>query len=142
MFAAAKCIQCHRFDGFGGATGPDLTGAAGRFSSRDLAEAMTEPSKVISDQYQATVFLTEDEEVITGRVIGDEEGKLVVMTDPFDASKTATIAEKEIKERKPSPVSLMPAGLMNTLNAEEVKDLLAYLMSRGNPQDRMFKQQQ
>ena len=141
MFAAAKCIQCHRYDGFGGATGPDLTGVAGRYSYRDLSEAMTEPSKVISDQYQATVFLTEDEQVITGRAIGDEEGQLVIMIDPFDASKTVKIAAKEIKEKKPSPVSLMPAGLLNALNAEEVKDLLAYLMSRGNPEDLMFRKE-
>lgn len=141
MFAAAKCIQCHRYDGFGGATGPDLTGLAGRYGYAELAEAMIEPSKVISDQYQATVFMTEDEQVITGRVIGEEDDKLVVMTDPFNASRTVKIANKEIKEKKPSPVSLMPAGLLNALNAEELKDLLAYLMSRGNPEDVMFKKE-
>ena len=30
-YAAARCIACHRFGGEGGATGPDLTQAAGRF---------------------------------------------------------------------------------------------------------------
>ncbi|MCA9172767.1 MAG: c-type cytochrome, partial [Planctomycetales bacterium] len=39
MFAAGRCIVCHRFDGAGGATGPDLTSVAGRFGIRDLAEA-------------------------------------------------------------------------------------------------------
>ena len=34
MFAATRCIVCHRFDGEGGATGPDLTNVAGRFSPR------------------------------------------------------------------------------------------------------------
>ena len=50
-FAAARCIVCHRFGGEGGATGPDLTQAAGRFGPKDLAEAILQPSKVISDQY-------------------------------------------------------------------------------------------
>jgi hypothetical protein len=33
----------------------------------------------------------------------------------------------------------MPKGLLNTLNEEEVLDLLAYALSRNNPQDRRFK---
>src|SRR5262249_14887756 len=52
MFAAANCFACHRFSQEGGSTGPDLTGVAGRFGIHDLVESITEPSKVISDQYQ------------------------------------------------------------------------------------------
>ena len=33
---------------------------------------------------------------------------------------------------------MMPPGLINTLNEDELKDLLAYLLSGGNPQDKMF----
>ena len=58
-FAAARCVVCHRFDGDGGSTGPDLTQAAGRFTLRDLAESMVDPSKVVSDQYRATVIQTD-----------------------------------------------------------------------------------
>ena len=35
--------------------------------------------------------------------------------------------------------SLMPADLLNELNQDEVLDLMAYLLSRGNPNDPMFK---
>ena len=35
------------------ARGPDLTGLAGRFTTRDLLESIVAPSKVISDQYGA-----------------------------------------------------------------------------------------
>ncbi|MGL5096286.1 MAG: c-type cytochrome, partial [Planctomycetia bacterium] len=59
-YAAARCVVCHRFGGDGGATGPDLTQAAGRFSLKDLAEAVVDPNKVISDQYKATVVLTDE----------------------------------------------------------------------------------
>jgi hypothetical protein len=38
--AAARCIVCHRYGEDGGATGPDLTQAAGRFQLQDLVEAM------------------------------------------------------------------------------------------------------
>ena len=58
MFAAANCYACHHFAGDGGAVGPDLTGLAGRFSPRDILESVLEPSKVISDQYAASVITT------------------------------------------------------------------------------------
>src|SRR6185503_5136399 len=53
LFAAGKCFACHRFDNEGGSNAPDLTGAAGRFSPRDLLESIIDPSKEISDQYAA-----------------------------------------------------------------------------------------
>jgi mono/diheme cytochrome c family protein len=56
LFGAANCFACHRFNNEGGAQGPDLTVAAGRFSVRDLLESIVEPSKVISDQYAAVVL--------------------------------------------------------------------------------------
>jgi hypothetical protein len=33
----------------------------------------------------------------------------------------------------------MPPGLINALNEEELKDLLAYLLSAGNSNDPMFR---
>jgi hypothetical protein len=33
----------------------------------------------------------------------------------------------------------MPADLLDPLNEDEVLDLLAYLLSRGNPNDPMFR---
>jgi putative heme-binding domain-containing protein len=138
-YAAAKCVQCHRFDGYGGATGPDLTSVANRYTLQDLAESIIEPGKVISDQYQATAIATEEDEVITGRIIGEENGKLLIMTDPFDASKIAKVDKKSIAQQKPSETSLMPAGLLNTLNKREVMDLMAYLTSLGDKNARQFK---
>ena len=59
-YAAARCVVCHRFGGDGGATGPDLTQVAGRFGVKDLVESIVEPSKVVSDQYRASIVLTDD----------------------------------------------------------------------------------
>ena len=133
MYAAAKCASCHRFGGQGGATGPDLSNVAGRFSLKDLAEALILPSKVVSDQYQAMLIATADGKVITGRVINDDGKKITVMTDPVDPTKTAEIQKDDIDEMRPAKTSLMPDKLLNELNQQELLDLLAYLMSRGNP---------
>jgi len=40
---------------------------------------------------------------------------------------------------KPSSISLLPEKLLSPLGADEVLDLLAYLLSRGNSSDAMFR---
>ena len=137
-FAAARCVVCHRFGGEGGLTGPDLTQAAGRFTLRDLAESLVEPNKVISDQYRATAIETSDGRNYVGRIIGSRPDSITLLVDPEVATKWINIATADIEKREPSPVSLMPANLLTPLNQNEVLDLMAYLLSRGNPQDPMF----
>jgi putative heme-binding domain-containing protein len=139
MFAAARCVVCHRFGGDGGATGPDLTQLAGRFNVKDLTESIIDPSKVIAEQYQSKNILTTSGKRYSGRVVADTGKHLIVVTDPEDSTKTVEIPKDEIEEETPSPISLMPAGLLKPLNEKEVSDLMAYLLSRGNPEDPMFK---
>ncbi|QDU25134.1 Cytochrome c [Anatilimnocola aggregata] len=139
MFAAARCIVCHRYSGDGGATGPDLTQLAGRFNLKDLTDSIVEPSKVISDQYKATVVLTDDGKIRTGRVVNDTAEELTMVIDPENAAKIEVIKKSGIEESKPSAVSLMPKDLLKQLNENEVLDLMAYLLSRGNPRDAMFQ---
>ena len=141
-FAAARCIVCHRFGDDGGATGPDLTQAAGRFQVKDLVEAIVEPSRAVSDQYRASVVQTADGKVITGRVVAETPERITLVTDPEDATKIAVIDRSSIEEILPSGTSLMPAGLLNQLNEGEVLDLVAYVLSRGNAHDPRFAKPQ
>lgn len=138
-FAAAQCVLCHRFVGDGGATGPDLTQAAGRFGPKEIAEAILEPSKVISDQYRASVVATADGKVHNGRIVSETPEKIVVLVDPADSTKILEVKRDDIEEIRPSPVSVMPEDLLNTLNPDEVLDLFAYILSRGNPDDALFR---
>ena len=137
-FSSSRCIVCHRFDGIGGATGPDLTNVAGRFSYRDLAESLIEPSKVVSDQYRGSIIETTDGKVITGRIATDDGKKLTILIDPEDATKVVELAKDKVDSLEPSKTSLMPKDLVSVLNEQELLDLLAYLMSRGNPGDPVF----
>jgi putative heme-binding domain-containing protein len=131
MYAAARCIICHRYGGEGGATGPDLTQVAGRFSAADLIDAIVRPSQVISDQYKTMVLQTHDGEVYTGRVVNDVGGKVTLVVDPEDATKTVTLDRSDIEHERVSKESQMPAELLDKLNEDEVLDLLAFLLSRG-----------
>lgn len=139
MYAATRCVLCHRFAGEGGATGPDLTQLAGRFDMAALTEAIMEPSKVISDQYQSSLILTSDDTVLTGRIVSETGTQISVLTDPEDSTQVQDIPKSEIEEIRGSSVSIMPKELLKDLNRDEILDLLAYLLSRGNEKDRMFR---
>lgn len=141
MFSATRCILCHRFVGDGGATGPDLTQLAGRFNLDALTEAIMDPGKVISDQYAASSVVTVDGKTINGRIVSDNDQQISVLTDPEDSTKVIDIPRGDIEEIVASKTSIMPANLLNTLNQDEVLDLLAYLLSRGDEKNAMFQKQ-
>ena len=138
MFAAANCFSCHRFDGQGGALGPDLTGVAGRFSSRDLLESIVEPSKVISDQYAAVTVVTEDGVSVTGRIVNLAGDTMKLNTNMLNPDEQVTIDRRKVEEMLPAKTSMMPSGLLNTLQEEEILDLVAYVLSRGDKSHAMF----
>jgi putative heme-binding domain-containing protein len=141
MFAAANCFSCHHFAQEGGALGPDLTGLAGRFSARDILESVLEPDKMISDQYAAVVIQTTTGRIVTGRVTNFSGDKITLNTDMLAPNAFESVDRSEIEQMTNSTTSMMPAGLLNTLNEEELLDLMAFLLSRGNPQDPMFAEQ-
>jgi putative heme-binding domain-containing protein len=139
LFAAAKCFSCHRYNDEGGGLGPDLSGIAGRFSTQDLLESIVLPSKTISDQYESVTIATTDGRIITGRIVNLSGDNLMINTDMLDPSKMVNVRRAQIEEMKRSPVSMMPVGLLNTLKQDEVLDLLAYLLARGDRQSPMFR---
>jgi len=139
MFNSTGCATCHRFNGSGGGLGPDLTGVAARYALRDLMDNIIEPSKVISDQYGTEEILLADGSTLVGRAYVDN-GRLVVTADPRNPDDSTTVALDQIRGRKPYPVSMMPAGLVNALNADEVLNLVAYLQSGGDPKHAAFQQ--
>ncbi len=130
MFQAGMCAACHRFGSEGGAAGPDLTAVGGRFDARALAEAILDPSKEVSDQYHFEQFTREDGSQVIGRHIDEKDEKMIIAVNPFDFSQTVEVARSELVKRQPSPVSPMPAGLINSMNEQEVRDLFAYLLGR------------
>lgn len=139
MFAEAKCFACHRFDNQGGSVGPDLTSLAGRFSGRDILESILEPSKQVSDQYEAVQIVTIDGKVINGRIANLAGDSIRVQTDMLDPGSLVGVDRKLIEEMAPSKASMMPTGLLDLMNEEEVLDLMAYLLSRGDSGNAMFK---
>ena len=128
MFGATGCFRCHRFDGEGGAVGPDLTQLGGRFGPREVLEAILEPSKTVSDLYGNVVITRRDGEQVIGRIVYHlPDGSVMVGADMSDPANTVRVARADIAKLEPSPVSPMPEGLLGLLTEDEILDLLAYL---------------
>jgi putative heme-binding domain-containing protein len=139
LFSAVACSACHRFVDEGGSVGPDLTGVGGRFSVHDLLESIVEPSKVISNQYQAINIRMKDGDVITGRIGNLSAANLNVVEDMFEPGRLTNVRRSDIESMDPSTVSMMPEGLLNSLHSDEIEDLVAYLISGGDPDNAMFR---
>lgn len=137
-FIDTQCYACHRLGNTGGAVGPELGALLSKYSRRELLESLIEPSKVISEQYQnLRVFLKNGEEV-TGRLVRESASEMVVETDPLTRAEQ-TVPRTLIEEVRPSTVSPMPEGLLQTLNREDILDLLAFLEAAGRPDAPAFR---
>ena len=137
-YAAAQCAACHRFGNEGGAVGPELTAVAARFSRKDLLESITEPSKVLSEQYQNSVYTLKNGDEVVGRVASALPDRVTVTVNPI-AGTTVTLTKEQIAKRSVSKVSPMPEGLIDILTREEILDLVAFMESGGNANAPAFK---
>ena len=138
MFAASLCRTCHQMKGEGGVAGPDLTQLGTRFSDKDMLEAIIAPNKTISDQYGSTVFYLKAGGSILGRLIRQDNEKYYISQNPFDPQTVREVLKKNVLRTRVSEISPMLPGMINALNAEELKDLMAYLKAGGNPNHAMF----
>ncbi len=132
VFEAALCSSCHRMNGEGGSSGPDLTQINTRFEKRDILEAIFSPNDAISDQYAFTLFTLKDGQKKAGRIFSENDEKVVIMPNPYTSTIKEEIYQAEISESGLSPISPMPPGLLNPLNEQEIADLFVYLYAGGD----------
>ncbi|MDX1928856.1 MAG: c-type cytochrome, partial [Pirellulaceae bacterium] len=137
LYHATSCAKCHRIGGEGGSIGPDLSTAGKKFSPADMLDAIIEPSKAISDQYGSQQVLTSDGKTLVGRAveIGDE---LYVYTADAEA-KPVVLKKEDVEQVSPSKVSQMPTGLIDALNEDELRHLMAYIMAAGDNRAKVYK---
>jgi len=123
---AALCGACHKLYGEGGAIGPELTGGD-RHNLDYLLGNIVNPNEVVPADYLLTVFTLNDGRVVSG-VIPEHNERSVTVQTPVER---LVIPADTIAKRESLPVSLMPEGLLKTMDEATVKHLVAYLMSRG-----------
>lgn len=140
MYLATNCVTCHSMRGEGENIGPDLTQLGTRFSPEDMLRAIIDPNDVISDQYNSTVLVLKDGNSIVGRLIGEDGDVYKISQNPYAPDIIRSIPKEQVIDTKMSDISLMPPGTINRLGPDEVKDLLAYLIAGGNPENSIFSE--
>lgn len=130
--ARSTCYTCH--DPLGGAAriGPHLPDLKTTLADAEVVESILQPSKRIDPEYAQVTVVTTEGRQFTG-IKATDNNREVVLSNPAQ-SEPIRIARTEIEEIIDSPVSLMPANLVQLLkDRREFNDLLRYVLeTRGS----------
>lgn len=122
---AKTCQRCHVLYGVGQKLGPDLTGS-NRGNLEYLLSNIVDPSAVMAKEYQQTLVLTDNGQVVTGILRSQDEKSVTIQT----SDTTVVIPMDEVEEIKPSDKSMMPDDQLKQFTEHEVRSLMQYLMGK------------
>ena len=119
-----NCSKCHRIRGEGGVAGPDLSNLIHR-DARSVERDLREPNAALHPDYVAYLAELRNGDSLTGfiRSQGNDSIRL------FDADgKDTVIPRANLATLRPTGQSLMPTGLLDALQPNDVRDLLTFLL--------------
>jgi len=123
LFIERACATCHTGSKM---VGPDLAGAAQRFSPTDLFNAIVFPSRDVAPAYRMTTFNLRNGDAYTGLLAFESADGVMIHTG---IGSTMRLSEADIASRQPSALSFMPSGLLSGAKSQDLADLHAYLKS-------------
>lgn len=130
-----RCAECHargnapKTEASDGSRwlGPNLAMLAEKRTDAAVVESLLNPSAVIESEYQTTLVLLDDGRQVTGRMVPEDNGDLLLQSldPPYSVTR---IDLDEIVQQSPSQQSAMPSGLMDSLQDRQAfLDLVSYL---------------
>lgn len=139
LFRVASCTGCHQLNNVGTTFGPDLAKLDPKKRTVDhVLRSILEPSSEIDDKYRSVSLLLDSGKVVTGMVVRETDSQIEIVVDPLAKDAAEIIDKDKIEERLASNVSLMPQGLLDKLTREEILDLMAYVLARGDKDSELF----
>ncbi len=144
VFTAASCAQCHKMGEEGGEVGPNLLDlqeqlANGKKTPDQILRDIVEPSHTINEKFKSYIFETGDGQLVTGVIVEETEDYFRVTSNPLIEPKQ--VDKDNIEEQLEAELSLMPEKLLNTFTREEILDLLAYVLSGGDPANGVYRRE-
>ncbi len=118
-----ECANCHRINGVGPRTAPDLSSIGLTRSPASLQLNITDPAAALLPINRPVRIVTLDESTITGRRLNEDTYsiQLIDADGQLRSIRKADIATYEISER--------PSKAPTTLSSDEVADIVGYLLS-------------
>ncbi len=125
FFGKASCSGCHAIGSEGNAFGPDLTNIGDIRSRSDILEAIVFPSSSFAREHE-TVNVVTASGTYMGIIKEQTADHLILAPGPGPGLR---INRSEVKSIDPHNVSMMPPGLDELLNKQEMASLMAFLES-------------
>ncbi|MCM8542024.1 MAG: c-type cytochrome [Lentisphaeraceae bacterium] len=116
------CSACHKLFGQGGIIGPDLTGS-GRKDLHYVLENVIDPSAIVSKDFQLVTVKTKDDRFISGTISDESKDSVTIST----LNDKIILQRSNIASLVKSQQSMMPEGLFNILDKNDLRDLIKYL---------------
>jgi putative heme-binding domain-containing protein len=122
---AAICMVCHMINGQGGQIGPNLSGA-GAMGLEGVVRNIMDPNAAMEAAYRTFRLELKSGDLIDAFYV-TEDAQAYVIRQPASADRR--VLKSEVQSARYIRRSLMPEGLLEGLTDEQVRDLLAYLMT-------------
>ena len=122
------CTACHKIGNEGGVIGPALDSIGSGQPLDFIIGAVLAPQKEIKESFETIEVNTKDGQVYTGYRSGGSDSE-VVIRDVATGTQTRITKDKIASQKMTG--SLMPAGLLDKLTREELRDLFKYLSGLG-----------
>lgn len=122
---ATHCAACHRVEGVGRETGPNLAAMQARGAEAILL-AILDPNREVQPQFVAHTAVTASGRVLSGIKTAESETSVTLRTAD---GVEETFARDELDACTATGRSLMPEGFERTIDPRAMADLLAYLLS-------------
>ncbi len=128
---ALACTSCHAIAGVGGTSGPDLTSIGASAPLDYLIESILDPGSKVKEGYHSVVIETTDGRALSGQILRSSGGTTVIR----DATGKETALPDRLIAKQTDIGSLMPSGLIDSLNPRATADLVRFLSELGKPGD-------
>lgn len=122
-----QCVRCHRSHGAGRDYGPDLTDIARKYDRAALLTHITQPNLLVAPEHRTHSVILRDDTELTGFLKSRTPTELLLrLEDGTDRRVPAA----QVASTRESALSAMPDGLLAALTAQEVADLLEFLLTK------------
>jgi len=119
------CTKCHRVGRLGSHVAPNLTDIGSVRSAGSIQRSLLEPTSQMMPINRPVRLVTKDGTVINGRRLNEDTYSIQVMDD---RERLHSLRKDDVREFTIMKTSPMPS-YKDTLNSEELSDLLGYLLS-------------
>ena len=120
------CMSCHQVNGKGIDFGPNLSEIGTKLGKDALYEAILDPSAGIAFGYEGWEIELKNGDEISGMIVSETEDELAIKVSGGVVTRHP---KSVIVRRRKTPLSIMPAGLQQTMSTQDLVDLVEYLSS-------------